>query len=197
MPHTQCSRPARVRRASFVGILLAVALAISSQAGSEIIQAKGVASRKKGAHPEATAVSVKAGRLVSNPVPNLHRDLLSLQEGQKNLQRQLEGFIGATSRRNSDLERQLQSFSGQLTRLTVQQQELTTTQHLLRGTVRSVGLLLMIVSGLLIILCGVLFFFVHQVRQFGEIRLKQPKQPTPVPAEVPDRAYEAQWKVGS
>jgi hypothetical protein len=197
MAHTQPSSRSRVRLATFVGAFLAAALAIASQASSEIVQAKNVPSRTKGTRPEAKAASVKVGRPVNNPFPSLHRELMSLEEGQKSLQRQFESVMGATHRRTGDLERQIDTLNGQLSRLVLQQQELTTTQQLLTVTIRSMRLLLMIISGLLIVLCAALFFSVYQVKQLGGFRSRERKQISPAPSEAPDRAYEPQWKVGS
>jgi hypothetical protein len=197
MAHTQRSRRSRVRLAPFAGVFLAVALAITSQAGSEGAWAKNESSRAKGTRPEAKGASVKTAKPVNNPFPSLHRDLLTLEEGQKNLQRQLENLIGATHRRSGGLEQQIDSFNGQLSRLALQQQELTKTQQLLTSTIRSTRLLLMIISGLLLVVCGVLIFFVYQVKQFGGFRSRERKQISAAPGEAPDRALEPQWKVDS
>ena len=197
MRHKQRSSRSRICLDSFVGTFLAAILAVTSQAGSAVVQAKSISSRGKGTHPEAKAASVKVSKPVNNPFPGVHRDLLTLEDGQKSVERQLESVISATRRRSDDLERQIGSFNGQLSRLALQQQDLTTTQQLLTGTIRSMRLLLMIISGLLTLLCGVLFFLVYQIRQFDGFRFRERKQISPAPSAAPDRAYEPQWKVGS
>ena len=197
MAHTQHSSRSRVRLASLVAAFFAAALTITCQAGAEVVQAKSVSSRTKVTHPEAKAAPVKVGKPANNPFSTLHHDLLTLEEGQKGLQRQFDSVIGATHRHNGDLERQIITLNGQLSRSALQQQELTTTQQLLIGTVRLMRILLMIISGLLIALCAALFFSVYQVKRLGGFRTKEPKQINPLPSAAPDRTYEPQWKVGS
>jgi hypothetical protein len=198
MTHTLPSSRSRVRLATFLGVFLAAALAITSQAGGEVVQAKSVSLRMKGAHREAKAGSLKVAKSVNNPLPGLHRDLLTLEEAQKSLQRQFEIMIGADHRRTADLERQIGSFDSQLIRLASQQQELTTTQQRLTGTVHSLLVFLVIISVLLVVLCGALFLFIYQSTQFRGFRFRQRKQISPAPSEAPDRAeYDPQWKVGT
>jgi len=55
----------------------------------------------------------------------------------------------------------------------------------------------MIIAGLQLILCGALFFFGFQLKQFGGSMMKDRKQIDAVTKEAPDGAFEAQWKVGS
>lgn len=197
MRNKQRSSRCRVRLATFVGAFLAAAVAVTSQAGTAVVQAKSISSRAKGMHPEAKAAPVKVSKPVNNPFPSVHRDLLTLEDGQKSLERQLESVISATRWRTDDLERQIGTFNDQLSRLALQQQDLSTTQQLLTVTIRSMRLLLMVISGLLTVLCGVLFFLVYQVRQFDGFRFREGKQINPAPSEAPGRAYEPQWKVGS
>jgi hypothetical protein len=198
MTHPLPSSRSRVRLATFLGVFLAAALAITLPARGEVVQAKSVSLRTKGVHREAKAESLKVAKPVNSPLPGLHRDVLTLEEGQKSLQRQFEIMIGAEHRRAADLDRQIGTFDGQLTRLASQQQDLTTTQQRLTGTVHSLLVFLVIISVLLILLCGALFLFIYQSAQFRGFRFRERRQISPPPSEAPDRAaYDPQWKVGS
>jgi hypothetical protein len=91
----------------------------------------------------------------------------------------------------------IDSLIGQLNRLASAQQQITGTQQLLAATIRSIRLLLAVVVGFLLILCGALLFGVYQLKQFGALPLKDLKQIGGTPVDAPDQAFESQWKVSS
>ena len=193
MVHTTRSSHPRAHLVFLVGVVLAVALAITPQARSTVAQSKSASSRSKG----APAVSLKMTKTASKPA-SLHRDLLMhLEEGQKGLQRQLESLTGTTQRRTDDLDRRIDTLTGQLSRLASAQQQSTATQQTFTAAIRSMRLLLMIIVGLLLILCGALFFFVYQVKQIGGFVLKDRNQIGATTGEAPDETFEPEWKVSS
>jgi hypothetical protein len=174
-----------------------MALAMTAQARSTVAQAKSASSRTNGAPPEAKAASLKMTKTArkSRPFASPHRDLLMhLEEGQKGLQRQLESLTDTTQRRSDDLERGIDTLTGQLNRLASAQEQSTVTQQLLTATIRSMRLLLMIMVGLLVVLCAAVFFFVFQLKHFGGSQPEDRKQIDADIREAPERGLEARWR---
>ena len=197
MPHTKRSSRSRTHLVCFVGALLTMALAITAQARSTVAQAKSASSRTNGAPPEAKAASPRMTKTARKPRPfaSPHRDLLMhLEEGQKGLQRQLESLTGATQRRSDALERGIDTLTGQLNRLASAQEQSAVTQHLLTATIRPMRLLLMIMVGLLLVLCGAVFFFVLQLKHLGGSQPDDRKQIDADISETPESGLEARWK---
>jgi predicted PurR-regulated permease PerM len=192
MIHTTRSSHPRAHLVFLVGVFLAVALAITPQARSTVAQSKSAASRSK----SPPAVSLRMTKTASKPA-SLHRELLMhLEEGQKGLQRQLESLTGSTQRRTDDLDHRIDTLTGQLSRLASAQQQSIGTQQLLTATIRPMRLLLMIIVGLLLILCGALFFFVYQFKRFDRSQVKEHTLIS-APTGEPDETFEPQWKVSS
>jgi hypothetical protein len=121
---------------------------------------------------------------------------LNLEEGQKGLRKQLESLTSATQRRSDALEQRMDTLTGQLNRLASAQQRLGGTE-LLTAAVRSMRLLLIIGVGLVLLLCGALFFSIYQLKQFGEFLLKDRKQIDAAIREAPNEEFEPGWKVSS
>jgi hypothetical protein len=198
MVQTSCLSRTRAHHGFFVGALLTLAVAIALGPSGSVAQAKSVSSRTKGTTPEAKAVSLKSTRTAdSHPFASLHHELLNLKEGQKGLHGQIEGLTGATQRRHNELEQRIDSLTNQLTRLISAQQESTAKEQLLTATIRSMRLLLRVIVGLLLVVCGALLFLVYRLKQFGSFPVKDLKQVGAAPEEAPDEAIQSQWKVSS
>jgi hypothetical protein len=58
-------------------------------------------------------------------------------------------------------------------------------------------LLLMFVVGLLLVLCGCLFFLIFQLKHFGGFLLRNRSQTGASTREQPDGSFEPEWKVSS
>ncbi len=173
--------------------LLTAALATTPVAKSTAAQSKSAFAHTKGMAPRATIAPLKTISTASNPqrFASVNRALfIHLEEGQKGLQNQLQTLTSTTQRRTDELVRRIGTLTDQL-------QRLAATQQLLTATARSMQLLLMIIAGLQLILCGAMFFFGFQLKQFGGSMMKDRKQIDAVTKEAPDGAFEAQWKVGS
>src|SRR5207248_3181273 len=128
------------------------------------------------------------------PPASFHTDaLMPLEEGQQGLQRQLEFLTGMTQRRSDNLARRIDSFADQLYPLASAVQQVTATQQLLTATVRSMRVLLVIIVGLLLVLCGAVFLFLYQLKQLGGSRFYDRRQAA-MP-HTPDKAFDPQWKV--
>ena len=180
-------------RVLVVAALLTAAFATAPPANSTAAKFKRAFVHTKGTASRATIPPLKTIGTVSKPQggANVNRALfIHLEEAQKDLQNQLRTLIGTNQRRTDELVRRIDSLNDQL-------QPLAATQKLLTGTTRSMQLLLLIIAGLQLILCGVLFFFGFQLKQFGGSMTKDREQIDAVTRESPDRALEAQWKVGS
>ncbi len=179
----------------FAGILLAAVLPALPHVSSAAGPAKGASVRTSGALAEAK--SLKLSKPVSNPFPSIHRDLLNLEEGQRGLQRQLEGMSSATRRRTDDLEQRTDSLTNQLNRMTAIQQQNAAAQESLTAIMRSMRMLLVIIAGLLALLCGALFLFRYRLKHSSGFELKDARQIGASPGERPDQSFEPQWKVSS
>jgi ABC-type Fe3+-siderophore transport system permease subunit len=173
--------------------LLTAALATAPLAKSTAAQTKSAFAHTKGTAPRTTIAPLKTISTASKAqrFSNVNRALfIHLEEGQKGLQNQLQTLTGTTQRRTDELVRRIDTLTDQLQRLAAKQQ-------LLIATTRYMQLLLMIIAGLQLILCGALFFFGFQLKQFGGSMLKDRKQIDTVTREAPDGASEVPWKVGS
>jgi hypothetical protein len=198
MLKTRCLRCTRAHHVFFASALLTVALAITPQASGSVAQARSTPFPTKGTTEKGKPHSLKITQAATRPRPSgsLHRDLLMhIEDGQKSLQRQLENLTGITERRTDGLQRHINILTGRLDGLASAQEQSTATQQLLTVSMRSMRLLLMIVLGLLLVVCGSLSFFLYQLKQFGGFRLTEHKQSNA--AEAPTEAFEAEWKVSS
>jgi ABC-type Fe3+-siderophore transport system permease subunit len=198
MVQTRYSSRPRSHHVFLVGALLTLSLALTSHASGTVAEAKAAPSRTRGTTRQAKTVSPTMIKTAgTRPSAGLHRDLLNLEEGQTGIQRQLENLTSETRRHTDALARRIDSLMGQLNRLASAQQQITGTQQLLAATIRSIRMLLVVIVGFLLVLCGALLFGVYQLRQFGALRLNDLQQIGRAPVDAPDRAFESQWKVSS
>jgi ABC-type Fe3+-siderophore transport system permease subunit len=193
-----CSRWLRILRVVLGGTLLTLALALTFPARSAVALAKRPSHQSKRRAPQPRVMPVNMPNSASKvrPPAGFHTDvLMPLEEGQKGLQRQVEFLTGMTQRRSDTLARRIASFADQLYPLASAVQQVTATQQLLTATVRSVRVLLVIIVGLLLVLCGAVFLFLYQLKQLGGSRFYDRKQVAK--PHRPDETFDPQWKVSS
>jgi hypothetical protein len=151
-------------------------------------QAKYAASSQPKHSPPKTAKAASKPR----PAPNPEHDLLiRLEDNQKALQRQLQTLSAASERREDEANRGMIGLADQLRQQSAQKDS---DYSQLLTMVQSTRRLSRLVTLLLLLLGGAVFFVGLQLRKSGLLQFERRTIARVQPA--PDSGIEPRWKVG-